>query len=553
MSVSETAVKGPAAPQLGASKDLYVRSATGMVRQLSLKELIPYAAYSTTPLGISLATSTFFAIVAFPRANIILDLILAMIISVPTWITFGLLASSMAKVGGDYIYASRILSPVWGLFSNVSQCLGGVLAGGLYATFVAVIGIAPAFSIIGTVTGSSWWLNASSSIASKSGTFITAAVSLTILTVLAILGTRIVTRVMAWMYGIAAVGFLISVIVVLFRGHTGFVNHFNAFAQHFTHRPDTYHHAINTAVNSGLAVPSHGGYSTSSTIGALLLITGGVVFSWCSVYLSAEMKGGGLRKRQLQTIIGGGMMQAILLLIGVVVLLKVIGYDFIAAANNGNMGISVSPYYQFFASISAPGQFLAILLGFLSLGWFLPGIFNNLALLHRAPFAWSFDRLLPSFFAEVNERTHTPVVSIVVTWVICVGAAAWATFGSSFQTALTLSFLFGYLTPLVCGVAAAVMPRRRPELFKGTPADWRRIGGLPVIVIVGTLCTITTAFLIFLILYFPKQLGVKSVAEAVSAPFGVLVFVFVWYYAAKAIQRRRGIDLDLVYRTIPPD
>jgi amino acid transporter len=523
-----------------------------MVRQLSLKELIPYAAYSTTPLGISLATSTFFAIVAFPRANIVLDLILAMIISVPTWFTFALLASSMAKVGGDYIYASRILSPVWGLFSNVSQCIGGVLAGGLYGTFVATIGIAPAFAIIGTVTGSQWWLNASGSIASKSGVFITAIVSLTILTVLAVIGTRLVTRVMAWLYGIAAVGFLISVIAILLRGHTGFVHHFNAFAQRFTHRPDSYQHAISTAVKSGLAVPSHGGYSTSSTIGALLLITGGVVFSWCSVYLSAEMKGGSLRKRQLQTIIGGGMMQAILLLLGVLVLLKVIGYDFVAAANNGNMGIGVSPYYQFFASISAPGQFLAILLGFLSLGWFLPGIFNNLALLHRAPFAWSFDRLLPSYFAEVNERTHTPVVSICVTWVICVAAAAWATFGSSFQTALTFSFLFGYLTPLVCGVAAAVLPTRRPELFKGTPADWR-IGKSQAIVIAGVLCTVTTAFLIFLILYFPKQLGVKSVAEAVSAPLGVLVFVFVWYYGARAVQRRRGIDLDLVFRTIPPD
>jgi basic amino acid/polyamine antiporter, APA family len=530
------------APPGGASQDLYVRSATGMVRQLSLKELIPYAAYSTTPLGISLATSTFFAIVAFPRANIILDLILAMIISVPTWITFALLASSMAKVGGDYIYASRILSPVWGLFSNVSQCIGGVLAGGLYATFVATIGIAPAFAIIGTVTGSHWWLSASDSIASKSGIFITAAISLTILTVLAVLGTRLVTRAMAWLYGIAAVGFLVSITAVLIRG----------FAQPLTHRADNYQHTITAAVKSGLAVPSHGGYSTSSTIGALALITGGVVFSWCSIYLSAEMKGGSLRKRQLQTIIGGGMMQAIFLLLGIIVFLKVIGYDFVAAANNGNMGIGVSPYYQFFASISAPGKFLAIVLGFVSLGWFLPGIFNNLALLHRAPFAWSFDRLLPSRFADVSERTHTPVVSIIVTWVICLAAAYWATYGSSFQTALTLSFLFGYLTPLVCGVAAAVLPYRRPELFKGTPADWR-IGGVQVIVIVGALCSLTTAFLLFLFLDFAKQLGLKNVAEAVSAPFAVLVFVFVWYYTAKAIQRRRGIDLDLVFRTIPPD
>jgi amino acid transporter len=523
-----------------------------MVRQLSLKELIPYAAYSTTPLGISLATSTFFAIVAFPRANILLDIVLAIIISVPGWFAFGLLASSMAKVGGDYIYASRILHPVWGLFSNVCQCIGGVLAGGLYATFVAAIGIAPVFGIIGTVTGASWWIDASNSIASKSGIFITAAICLTLLTIFAIVGTRFVTRLMAVSYGIAVFGFVVSVIALLVTGHSTFVDHFNSFAQPFTHSSDSYNHAINSATASGLEVPSDSGYSTRSTIGALFLITGGVAFSWCSVYLSAEMKGGSLRRRQLQTIIGGGMLQAIMLLIGAAVLLGVIGYSFIAAANNGNMGIDVSPYYTFFGSIAAPGNFLAIALGFLSLGWFLPGIFNNLALLHRAPFAWAFDRLLPSWLAEVNERTHTPVVSILITWVLTVGAAAWASFGSSFQSALTLSFLFGWITPLVCGVAAALMPRLRPELFKGSPADWR-IGGVQVIIVAGVLCTTMTAFMIGLIIYFRKELGVTNLWETLGLPVAVLVVCIIWYFAAKAIQRDRGIDLDLLYRTIPPD
>jgi amino acid transporter len=547
MSASEATISEP-----GASKDLYVRSATGMVRQLSLKELIPYAAYSTTPLGISLATSTFFAIIAFPRANIMLDIPLAILISIPVWITFALLASAMAKVGGDYIYASRILHPIWGLFSNVCQCIGGVLAGGLYATFMAVIGIAPAFAIIGTVTGANWWLEASNSIASKSGIFITATIALTILTVLAITGTRLVTRVMAWLYVIAAVGFFVSVLAILFTGHNTFVDNFNSFAQSFTGNKDSYHHAINEATASGLEVPSQGGYSAHSTLGALFLITGGVAFSWCSIYLSAEMKGGSLRKRQLQTIIGGGMLQGVMLLIGVAVLLGVVGYDFVAAANNGNMGIEVSPYYQFFASIAAPGKILAIGLGILYLGWFLPGIFNNLALLHRAPFAWSFDRLLPSRLAEVNERTHTPVVSICITWVVCVGAAYWAVYGSSFQEALTLSFLFGWITPLVCGIAATVLPRRRPELFKGSPADWR-VGGVQVIVIMGALTTIMTSFMIFLIIDFATPLGISNLALTIALPFGVLVFCAVWYFIAKAVQRDRGIDLDLLYRTIPPD
>ena len=34
---------------------------------------------------------------------------------------------------------------------------------------------------------------------------------------------------------------------------------------------------------------------------------------------------------------------------------------------------------------------------------------------------------------------------------------------------------------------------------------------------------------------------------------GVYVVGLLIYFAAKAIQRRRGIDLDLLYREIPPE
>jgi hypothetical protein len=34
---------------------------------------------------------------------------------------------------------------------------------------------------------------------------------------------------------------------------------------------------------------------------------------------------------------------------------------------------------------------------------------------------------------------------------------------------------------------------------------------------------------------------------------GVYVSGVVWYLAAKAIQKRRGVDIELLYREIPPE
>jgi hypothetical protein len=42
-------------------------------------------------------------------------------------------------------------------------------------------------------------------------------------------------------------------------------------------------------------------------------------------------------------------------------------------------------------------------------------------------------------------------------------------------------------------------------------------------------------------------------SDAVLFVIGVYAAGVVWYLAARAIQKRRGIDLDLLYREIPPE
>jgi hypothetical protein len=48
-------------------------------------------------------------------------------------------------------------------------------------------------------------------------------------------------------------------------------------------------------------------------------------------------------------------------------------------------------------------------------------------------------------------------------------------------------------------------------------------------------------------------LGVSYFHLAIVAPFFALAVGAVWYYAVRAAKRGRGIDLELNYKSIPPD
>jgi hypothetical protein len=42
-------------------------------------------------------------------------------------------------------------------------------------------------------------------------------------------------------------------------------------------------------------------------------------------------------------------------------------------------------------------------------------------------------------------------------------------------------------------------------------------------------------------------------AELLGPPVGVIVVGILYYLGARAYQQSRGIDLDLAYKSIPPD
>jgi amino acid transporter len=529
-----------------------VRKSSGLVREVPFLDMFLMNASSSNPVGIAVSYGIFFAMATFPRCNLLLAIVIALVLGVFVWVTFALVSATLPRVGGDYLYGSRLLHPVIGMGSNLATYAGSVLASGTAAFFVASVAVGPAMTIIGVVTGDNWWVTAGTNVSSHGPAFAIAGGTLAVLAILSLTGTKKIVRVMVWLYGIAFVAFGISILILLFKTRAGFVHDVNAYTKSITGKANAYHATIAAGAKAGLA--PGGGYSFNNTIGAVFVVLGYTMFAfWSSTYMAGEMKGSGRRARQLCAMVGGGAFGGILVLIAAAVYLHTAGYDFVAASSNGYYPVGVTPFLHFFASIAAGGgTVLAIVLGVAFIGWFPVALYAGcLNMVQRAPFAWAFDGLIPARVAAVDRRTNTPVVSILLAFVLTLAAAAWACWSKSIFSLISTFTLLLFVPVIVTGLAAVVMPWFRPDIYRASPADWR-IAGIPVIVVAG-LGTVAVGILAFVLVgVFASNLGIKHVALTLVLPVVGFAIAAVYYYAVRAVRKRNGVELDLVYKTIPP-
>jgi APA family basic amino acid/polyamine antiporter len=530
----------------------FMRKATGLVRELSLLDMITYNAAVQTPISAALAFSLFFAFAAFPGANLIVDLIVSLVLVSFTFVTWALLSAAMPRIGGDYAYISRIIHPALALASNLCYLLGALLATAWIGTIAVRTVMAPAMVIVGRLSGNNWWVTASATIAQNGWTFAISSALVIATGVVAIFGTKLAGRFCTWFYLISLGGALVTLFILLFTSHGAFVRDLNDFSLPFTHTKNTYGATIAAGSKAGLVYPSVSGYSFKNTLGALFVTYGLTVSAYAAVYLSGEMKGAGRRGRQLSSTFISGIGQGLLLLVCVIVFLHTTGYNFFVAANNGAYGVPVSPYANFFAGVVGGSSALGGLLGLAFLLCIPPWIYTNAAIVYRGPFAWSFDGLVPRSFAKVNPRTHTPVVAITVVTVLAVAACAWASFSTSFLTLFSYLVLLGYFTITIVGLAAVLMRRRLPDVYNGSPADWR-VGGVRVLPVAGAVTVVVNVFMIGLGLWFHANIGLPHLITPILVLCGVSLAGVLFYYIAKAVQSQHGIDISLAYKSIPPE
>jgi basic amino acid/polyamine antiporter, APA family len=112
--------------------------------------------------------------------------------------------------------------------------------------------------------------------------------------------------------------------------------------------------------------------------------------------------------------------------------------------------------------------------------------------------------------------------------------------------------LFAYFTIVLCGIAAFLMPSRLPDVYRGSQADWR-VAGLPMLQVMAVGAIVWNLAMMGLAVKYHANIGIPHIINAILVLGGTVVAGIVFYYVARAVQRSRGVDIDLAYRAIPPE
>jgi APA family basic amino acid/polyamine antiporter len=529
------------ASETKSSGKMFVRNATGLVR-----ELTPFDAFNLVfaailiPVGISQALN--FGAASFPGANIALAFVLGGILLLGfggVYIYFTLI---MPRSGGDYVWVSRALSPFLGFVVNVTL------------TFVFVNWVAFNFTTMMTlfVPAAAYVLSLPASVtawfAVAGNQFLVATVLTLIFTLIMLRGTKFAAKFMLVLFWIVWIGMGLWYLGLIITPNSVFVSNFTAATQS---NPTAI---INIAKGAGYSLPS--GINIGMTLLAMLWafqnLTG---FEWTG-YFAGEVKN--VRRTVITSVVGGLIVGTVLYAIGSLLVYRTVGFDLFSSLSYIGLNASsqmpanvnyVLPALTKFLAIPGVIKGYIVLAFLLSIIWWTPAGF---LLGTRNLFAWSFDRMAPSWVADVNARLHTPVKATIIMGIYIEFLNYMNTYGGlggylvNIIAVMALAFIF-------VGLAAILFPYRRKDLFNSAPEIVRKkFLGLPLMVIAGAITMITWAF-VLVAAFTASQFGLNVTPLAMIEAFTAPIIAIIWYFIAVSIRKNQGVNMKRVFQEIPPE
>ena len=535
----------------------FTRKATGLVRQISAFDSFVYN-QSYINVGMILLYAFLFGAALHPGGSLWAAVIVGAVIAVPTAPTHGMLAATFPRSGGEYVYNSRILTPSLGFASNWNITLWLFFYMGVACNWFSVYGVSPLFRFLGTQTGSQGLVTAAGWFASKHGAFVTGSLILVAVAALHCVRPVGAARVQRGWFMLGVIGILILVWGLFATDAASFRTAFDRYFEKLTGTANGYSATVAKAKGLGfVAVP------TTFLATFIVLFWPANFYFWgnATTYMGGEIKQA--KKTQLFSLPAAVVFSAAFALLALVAFGRTIDKGFIGALSyNSIISPADSPtlVYSELGAIAC-GTFWGTVALLGCTYWAVAFIFSVLAAMTRNLLAWSLDRVVPEKLSDVHARFHTPVKAIIVGAIACEIGLFLFTYVPAF--AVMVGIFGAYLTFMTTSIAGAVFPFRRKELFSLSPINWR-IGGIPVITIVGVLSFLGLAILDWSVFSDPYSgISIDPNADAGTGPgvpfrmflisLGVYVSGLVVYFLAKLMRRAQGIDISLAFTEIPPE
>ncbi len=518
----------------------FERQATGLVREARWLDVL---IYNLNFISIGLMAAFLFntTVPFYPGVNVYLNELIAFGLVIPLSLVFAMFAAAMPRSGGDYVYVSRTLHPALGMMSSWNNTVWWFIYGGVPSAFFARYGLGPFLRTVGDMSGSSTLTDWGNTLVGKRGTVIAGTILIVVLCAIFSRSLRLYFRLQNTLFLFAMTSIVLSIVVFLLKSHGDVVaaidSTFGAGS-------------VKGALKSG---SPQGSLDLRNTILPMTWLYLELVFNQSSAYIGGEVRRAS--RVQLWSIPAAAVAALGVLMLLTWAAMHSVGFTLWNGLGNdfgASLGLSSSPVYSEIAAAASGSTIVGILIlgGFVfwSYTW-LPGQILNAS---RNLVAYAIDGVMPRRLAYVSKGTHAPLVAI---WMVGAGSIVFLFLYVYTHIFATLTGIFGFILGFcLVSIAGILFPYRLPEVFESSAVRWR-VGGIPVMTIVGTLSL--AACIASLVIFWKDPYAGLQNANGTRYWWGVIYNVaiflsgFVIYFVARAFHRSRGVDIDKRFAEIP--
>jgi amino acid transporter len=523
------------------SGGIFARTSSGLVRTISTFDTFYYC---LVQLAITFVLFNVAFWVFYPGAQMEVATGLALAAALFEGVTYGLFASIYPRSGGEYVPLSRATHPLIGFVASFGQTFWQAFATGQNCAFAATFGLSPLLTVLGLQLANVRLVKLGVWFDSSTGWFVIGTIMIVTFSYQLYRGMATYFRVQKWLFTAAMIGYIVFLIVLLL-GATG-VYDFQANFDKYT-GAGSYAQVLAEAQAGGANLSP--AFSPQMTLFFVIWPAFSFLFAVLSTSFSGEVKNvtrGQLIAIPMAQIFGG----VLILLTGLLARLAIGQQGILAIGWVSSVTPDKFPlpyaWLNSLASIMADNILLTIIINVSVMILTMYVAASTAIYATRGLLAWGVDGMAPSWVAEVSKRYHSPANSVLTIGVLGIVWLAIFSYTDWFRAVAVLVPMG--LVFLVTTFVAGIFPFIKREVYEASPARIE-VGGIPLMTITGMIGSVIMAWIVYRAVvdvdygaYTPQSLTWWIIVFAVGA---------IWYFVARTIRRRQGVDMEARFKEIP--
>jgi basic amino acid/polyamine antiporter, APA family len=515
--------------------------------------------YNFLTMGVIFPWTFMWAPAAFPGVSVWQACLWAILLELPIALAYVWMATAMPRSGGDYVFQSRVFGGRVGFPVVMSGFVIWILQWvALSGWLLAKLGIAPMFLGLGVHYNSKSLIDAGIWCQSQQGVVVISLIGAIAMATLLVTGFKNYVRLQYFIF--AGTGILVIILLVQFlrTSPDQFATAMNHFSSVVDGRTDYFHWIQKDVADTGVNLLPK--FALGATLLATPIVWTSLQWATYSVEQGGEIKGARVFKNQAFIIVGSMIAMGICLAAIAWAEQRAVGTGFFNAVSHSfqhgtsasGEGIgSVLPMPGMYAIVISPNPFLVVLVSICFMLASLQITCNCYIGMTRVMVGMSLDRTLPSIISKVSPRFRSPAIAHWVYFAFSIPVIIGYSYWSQWYTlTLGVTLACGYVFVISC-LAAALLPYRAKALYEASPGAKYKIGGVPLVTILGIIGFIFGAGACIAFLTHSGY-GLKGTTPYIIVG-GIFVICLVWYFINRAYNKSKGIDVGYAFLEVPPE